>query len=76
MPRKKREAGGQQLSPYGRHVGRTPWSAADAHVGLFAWRPSRTRGSGADGGVRPTRKWNFFPSNSEYLTSAHVKRSD
>jgi hypothetical protein len=36
-------------------VGRTPWSAADAPVGLFGRRKSRTRGSGADAGVRPTR---------------------
>ena len=35
-------------------MGRTPWSAADALVGLFASLGSRTRGSGADEGVRPT----------------------
>ena len=35
----------------GPSVGRTPWSAADALVGP---QNSRTRGSGADGGVRPT----------------------
>src|SRR5260370_42409688 len=32
-------------------VGRSPWTAADALVGLLK---SRTRGSGADEGVRPT----------------------
>jgi hypothetical protein len=47
--------------PHGSHdkwvrVGRSPWTAADALVG-FIWSriKSRTRGSGADGGVRPTR---------------------
>jgi tetratricopeptide (TPR) repeat protein len=35
-------------------VGRTPWSAADAPVGLSEQPGSRTRGSGADEGVRPT----------------------
>jgi hypothetical protein len=35
-------------------VGRAPWPAADPLVGLFKHRQSRTRGSGADGGVRPT----------------------
>src|ERR1017187_3204098 len=40
-------------------VGRTPWSAADAHVGLVlvfvdAWG-SGSRGPRADQGVRPTR---------------------
>src|ERR1035438_4750720 len=36
-------------------VGRTPWSAADALVGLSGQSKSRTRGSGADEGVRPTK---------------------
>ncbi len=35
-------------------VGRTPRSAADPPVGLFAEPSSRTRASGADQGVRPT----------------------
>src|SRR5881296_2944015 len=35
-------------------VGRAPWPAADALVGLFGRGNSRTRGSGADEGVRPT----------------------
>jgi TatD DNase family protein len=35
-------------------VGRAPWPAADPLVGLLEHRKSRTRGSGADGGVRPT----------------------
>ncbi len=41
-------------------VGRSPWTAADALVGLAcnisnAFAESRTRGSGADEGVRPTK---------------------
>ena len=35
-------------------VGRTPWSAVDPLVDLLERRKSRTKGSGADGGVRPT----------------------
>jgi hypothetical protein len=35
-------------------VGRAPWPAADPLVGLPERTKSRTRGSGADGGVRPT----------------------
>jgi hypothetical protein len=35
-------------------VGQAPWPAADPLVGLLGRRKSRTRGSGADGGVRPT----------------------
>jgi hypothetical protein len=35
-------------------VGRAPWPAADPLVGLVGRRESRTRGSGADEGVRPT----------------------
>ena len=35
-------------------VGRAPWPAADPLVGLLARTKSRTRGSGADEGVRPT----------------------
>jgi hypothetical protein len=35
-------------------VGRAPWPAADPLVGLLEARESRTRGSGADEGVRPT----------------------
>jgi hypothetical protein len=35
-------------------VGRAPWPAADPLVGLFGCAKSRTRGSGADKGVRPT----------------------
>src|ERR1035441_6677036 len=35
-------------------VGRAPWPAADPLVGLLEHRKGRTRGSGADGGVRPT----------------------
>jgi hypothetical protein len=35
-------------------VGRAPWPADDPLVGLLEHRKSRTRGSGADGGVRPT----------------------
>jgi hypothetical protein len=35
-------------------VGRAPWPAADPLVGLPERRKSRTRGSGADEGVRPT----------------------
>jgi hypothetical protein len=35
-------------------VERTPWSAADAPVGSCLQLYSRTRGSGADEGVRPT----------------------
>jgi hypothetical protein len=35
-------------------VGRTPWSAADALVGLFGRRKSGSRGTRADQGVRPT----------------------
>ena len=44
-------------------VGRTPWSAADALVGLLAPAPEfqirrerPARGPAADQGVRPTRK--------------------
>jgi hypothetical protein len=35
-------------------VGRTPWSAADAHVGLLGLDKSGSRGTRADQGVRPT----------------------
>src|ERR1039457_1741016 len=35
-------------------VGRAPWPAADPLVGLLGRTKSRTRGSGADEGVRPT----------------------
>jgi hypothetical protein len=35
-------------------VGRAPWPAADPLVGLLGRSQSRTRGSGADEGVRPT----------------------
>ena len=35
-------------------VGRAPWPAADPLVGLPPREKSRTRGSGADEGVRPT----------------------
>jgi TatD DNase family protein len=35
-------------------VGQAPWPAADPLVGLLEHTKSRTRGSGADGGVRPT----------------------
>jgi hypothetical protein len=35
-------------------VGRAPWPAADPLVGLLGRSKSRTRGSGADEGVRPT----------------------
>src|SRR6266699_7068179 len=35
-------------------VGRAPWPAADPLVGPLGRRKSRTRGSGADEGVRPT----------------------
>src|SRR5580700_3245390 len=40
------------LTPSG-NVGRTPWSAADAHVGLWL-RKSGSWGTRADLGVRPT----------------------
>jgi hypothetical protein len=46
-----------------REVGRTPWSAADANVGLLAkFVKPRKGGSGgtrADGGVRPTCRESF-----------------
>jgi hypothetical protein len=35
-------------------VGRAPWPAVDPLVDLLGHRKSRTRESGADGGVRPT----------------------
>ena len=35
-------------------MGRTPWSAADAHVGFFRMTAQPDQGSGADEGVRPT----------------------
>ena len=35
-------------------MGRAPWPAADPLVGLLEHTKSRTGGSGADGGVRPT----------------------
>jgi len=36
-------------------VGRSPWTAADAPVGLLSVAPRRPdQGSGADEGVRPT----------------------
>ncbi len=36
-------------------VGRSPWTAADAHVGLFPHiRAKPDQGSGADERVRPT----------------------
>ena len=40
-------------------MGRSPWTAADAPVGLVfrVERKSRTRGSGADEGVRPTANY-------------------
>ena len=49
-------------------VGRAPWPAADPLVGLLGRRKSRTRGSGADEGVRPTlgcgygALWGRFPT--------------
>src|ERR1035441_1734828 len=51
IPRKPGKAG---LTGRGVFVGRAPWPAADPLVGLLEHRKSRTRGSGADGGVRPT----------------------
>jgi hypothetical protein len=45
-------------------VGRSPWTAADALVG-FRDGVSRTRGSGADEGVRPT--WIFDSGHWEPL---------
>ena len=35
-------------------VGRAPWPAVDPLVDLLERRKGRTRGAGADGGVRPT----------------------
>jgi hypothetical protein len=35
-------------------VGRAPWPAADPLAGPLGRTKSRTRGSGADEGVRPT----------------------
>src|ERR1019366_4316808 len=53
-------------------VGRTPWSARDALVPLFARRikPLRhggrpTRASAADQGVRPTRAWSLIRTRRE-----------
>ena len=43
------------LHPQADFVGRTPRSAADPLVGLPGLSKSRTRGSGADEGVRPTK---------------------
>ena len=37
-----------------RRVGRTPWSAADALVGMLSLSRSGSRGTRADEGVRPT----------------------
>src|ERR1035441_118317 len=51
IPRKPGKAG---LTGRGVFVGRAPWPAADPLVGLLEHRKSRTRGSGADEGVRPT----------------------
>jgi hypothetical protein len=38
-----------------RFVGRTPWSAADALVGLMVGRKEPAGGPAADRGVRPTK---------------------
>jgi hypothetical protein len=52
-------------------VGRTPWSAADALVGSSLRATSRTRGSGADGGVCPTSA--FIPMVMRYAMGTLVR---
>jgi mono/diheme cytochrome c family protein len=42
------------LDPQDNFVGQAPWPAADPLVGLLERSKSRTGGSGADAGVRPT----------------------
>jgi hypothetical protein len=44
----------QRLTMVLHFVGRAPWPAVDPLVDLLERRKGRTRGSGADGGVRPT----------------------
>ena len=44
----------QTSAASGDPVRRAPWPAADPLVGLRERTKSRTMGSGADGGVRPT----------------------
>ena len=44
----------EEFTKWGGPPGRTPWSAADAHVGFFRMTAPPDQGSGADEGVRPT----------------------
>ena len=55
-------------------MGRSPWTAADAFVGLFSpGRQSRTRGSGADVGVRPTcSALRLYCCDAEYIEADAV----
>src|SRR5271156_3083687 len=62
-------------------VGRTPWSAADAPVGFseiaggrFGWAKSRSRGTRADQGVRPTScgEMDHLAGPFEYGLKQHI----
>jgi hypothetical protein len=44
------------MAIFGRIVGRTPWSAADALVGLHGSHEKPAGGPAADQGVRPTMR--------------------
>jgi hypothetical protein len=53
------------------HVARSPWTAADAPVGLRFEdaRQSRTRGPGADEGVRPPKLMRAYPVAARFNRS-------
>jgi hypothetical protein len=74
MPRSHRR---KQLFLDGRAVGRTPWSAADALVGLLVmsikYLRCGSRGTRADQGVRPTMvAWNFAAHLSSHECVRHI----